>query len=102
HSFANDDALRGRGARRPSKRQQRRLARSLAAPPRYAARHFAGRPHLPYIMSTTHEHEHENDHEHDHPHTHVHRDVRGIYLFSPSSAVADPASVDLARERLKA
>ena len=53
-------------------------------------------------MSTTHEHDHEHEHEHDHPHTHVHRDVRGIYLFSPSSAVADPASVDLARERLRA
>lgn len=32
----------------------------------------------------------------------MHRDPKGIYLFSPSSAVLDPAAVELARERLKA
>lgn len=58
-----------------------------------------------------HEHEHEHDeHEHEHEHkggahghhAHEHRDPRGVYLFSPSSAVADPAALDLARGRLKA
>lgn len=48
-----------------------------------------------------HEQEPEHHHEHEHEHAHVHRDPRGIYLFSPSSAVADPAVLDLARERLK-
>ena len=51
-----------------------------------------------------HEHTHacahgtadEADHGHHHP------NPEGIYLFSPSSAVVDPASVELARERLKA
>jgi len=43
---------------------------------------------------------------HDHPaaaheHTHVHRNPAGIHLFSPSSAVAEPAALDLARERLR-
>jgi len=45
-----------------------------------------------------------HDHEHDHSsedHAHVHRDPRGIHLFSPSSAVADPEAVALARERLR-
>lgn len=40
-------------------------------------------------------------HEPDHAHDHVHRNPEGIYLFSPSSAVKDPASIDLARERLR-
>lgn len=31
----------------------------------------------------------------------MHRDPQGIYLFSPSSAVADPAELDAARERLR-
>jgi len=31
----------------------------------------------------------------------VHRNPESIYLISPSSAVADPAAVDLARERLR-
>jgi len=44
----------------------------------------------------------EHAHGHDHDHEHVHRDPKGIYLISPSSAVADPAALDLARERLKA
>ena len=36
----------------------------------------------------------------DHHHAHTHRNPEGIYLFSPSSAVADPATLELARERL--
>lgn len=32
---------------------------------------------------------------------HCHRDPKGVYLFSPSSAVADPAALDLARQRLQ-
>lgn len=43
--------------------------------------------------------------EHDHAHDHgaAHRPVasRGIYLISPSGAVADPARIDTARQRLK-
>lgn len=50
----------------------------------------------------SHEHNHGHEHEHEHEHAHIHRDPKGIYLFSPSSAVADPAALDLARERLKA
>lgn len=41
------------------------------------------------------------DHQHDHGHHHAHRNPEGIYLFSPSSAVKDPAAVELARERLR-
>lgn len=47
----------------------------------------------------------DSDHEHDcsgdHGHEHTHRNPEGIYLFSPSSAVVDPATLDLARERLR-
>lgn len=55
-----------------------------------------------------HGHDHEcgedcgHDHDHDHGHFHARPDARGIYLISPSSAVRDPATVDLARERLQA
>lgn len=55
-----------------------------------------------------HGHDHEcgedcgHDHDHDHGHFHGRPDARGIYLISPSSAVRDPATVDLARERLQA
>lgn len=52
---------------------------------------------------TEHDHAH-GTHEctHDeHEHLHPHRQADGIYLFSPSSAVTDPAAVELARERLK-
>ncbi|NLC35553.1 MAG: LD-carboxypeptidase [Alcaligenaceae bacterium] len=37
-----------------------------------------------------------------HSHGHTHRDPTGIYLFSPSSAVVEPAALELARERLRA
>ncbi|SHI21125.1 LD-carboxypeptidase [Pollutimonas bauzanensis] len=53
-------------------------------------------------------HEHDHDHSHgeqadDHRHEHHHHDQpspAGIYLISPSGAVADPAALDLARLRL--
>lgn len=58
----------------------------------------------------SHDHDHEcdeacgHDHSHDHEPGHVHGfpDARGIYLISPSSAVRDPQTVELARERLAA
>ncbi|HUG57017.1 MAG TPA: LD-carboxypeptidase [Candidimonas sp.] len=48
-----------------------------------------------------HDHSHE-DHEHHHHehHHHEHPSPEGIYLISPSGAVADPATIDLARTRL--
>lgn len=49
-----------------------------------------------------HEHEHQHDHQHEHDHSRQHRDPRGVYLISPSSAVQDVATVELARSRLKA
>ncbi|MCZ8439366.1 LD-carboxypeptidase [Achromobacter xylosoxidans] len=60
--------------------------------------------------SHAHDHDHEcgeacgHDHSHDHEPGHVHSfpDARGIYLISPSSAVRDPQTVELARERLAA
>lgn len=52
-------------------------------------------------MTSAHDHDsHEHDHDH-HGHGHVHATPSGVYLISPSGAVADPASIDLARERLK-
>lgn len=48
-----------------------------------------------------HGHDDTSDHAHAHEHDHQHRNPTGIYLFSPSSAVADPAAVDLARTRLR-
>lgn len=54
----------------------------------------------------SHDHDHECDEAcgHDHAPGHVHGfpDARGIYLISPSSAVRDPQTVELARERLAA
>lgn len=53
-----------------------------------------------------HGHEQDHDHNHDHPDHHPHSHAgstptpTGIYLISPSGAVADPASIDLARKRL--
>lgn len=38
---------------------------------------------------------------HTHHHEHVHRNPEGIYLISPSSAIVDPAALELARDRLK-
>ena len=46
-------------------------------------------------------HDH-HDHDHDHGHAQPRPGARGIYLISPSSAVRDPATVALARERLQA
>ncbi|MCC2595462.1 LD-carboxypeptidase [Pusillimonas sp. MFBS29] len=43
---------------------------------------------------------HEHGHDHDHHHAHQHKKPGGIYLISPSGAVADPAVLDLARQRL--
>lgn len=48
-----------------------------------------------------HDHDHDELHEHDHEHEHVHRNPGGVYLISPSSAVAEPAALDLARKRLR-
>ena len=49
-------------------------------------------------------HDHAPDHTHDeHGHHHQHHDLPspdGIYLISPSGAVADPLAIELARERL--
>lgn len=51
--------------------------------------------------------DHEPTHACDHPsvddsdHGHKHPAPQGIYLFSPSSAVAEAAALDLARQRLK-
>ena len=47
-----------------------------------------------------HDHEHVPNHSHGHDHEHAHRDPRGVYLFSPSSAVQDPSTVELACSRL--
>ena len=76
-----------------------RGAKAAAAP----AHEHASHPH-------DHDHDHEcgeacgHDHSHDHEAGHVHSfpDARGIYLISPSSAVRDPQTVELARERLAA
>ncbi|AEC19502.1 muramoyltetrapeptide carboxypeptidase [Pusillimonas sp. T7-7] len=43
--------------------------------------------------------QHEHDHHHDH-HAHSHSKPGGIYLISPSGAVADATTLDLARQRL--
>ncbi|MFA7670461.1 MAG: LD-carboxypeptidase [Burkholderiaceae bacterium] len=50
-----------------------------------------------------HDHAHDHDPHQDHPHAHdhSHRNPQGIYLISPSAAVADPAALELARERLR-
>lgn len=39
-------------------------------------------------------------HQHDHSHHHHHSAPKGIYLISPSGAVADPSRIEMARERL--
>lgn len=65
-------------------------------------------PHDPDTGHVGHEgHEdpeggHRDHDDHGHAHDHVHRDPKGIYLFSPSSAVLDPQVIELARSRLKA
>jgi len=48
-----------------------------------------------------HDHPPAGNAHHGHEHHHAHRDPKGIYLFSPSSAVAEPKALDLARERLR-
>lgn len=50
----------------------------------------------------SHDHDAHPGHDHEHGHDHVHRNPEGIYLFSPSSAIEDPAALTLARERLTA
>lgn len=54
-------------------------------------------------MTAAHDHDHDHHHhaEHHHDHDHVHAAPSGIYLISPSGAVADPAALELARQRLK-
>ena len=58
--------------------------------------------------AASHDHGHDHGPEcgddcgHDHAHDHALPDARGIYLISPSSAVRDPATVELARTRLQA
>lgn len=44
---------------------------------------------------------HDHDHEHTHHDGHVHSSPEGIYLISPSGAVADPKSIDRACKRLR-
>lgn len=51
------------------------------------------------MTQSHHEHGHHHDHHHDH-HAHEHKKPGGIYLISPSGAVADPAVLELARQRL--
>lgn len=59
-------------------------------------------PHSDESQADDPEHHHDCDAQAcTHPdHHHPHRNPTGIYLFSPSSAVADPTTLDLARERL--
>lgn len=58
-----------------------------------------------FCPMSEHHHSHSCSHEHQ-PDSesceHCHRAPKGVYLFSPSSAVADPAALELARERLQA
>lgn len=59
---------------------------------------------MPQQHDHTHDCSHDCSHEHAHDvavHEHSHRNPEGIYLISPSSAVADAAALDVARERLK-
>jgi muramoyltetrapeptide carboxypeptidase len=51
-------------------------------------------------MALGHDHDHDHPEHHDQPHAHSTPSPTGIYLISPSGAVADPASIDLARHRL--
>lgn len=44
----------------------------------------------------------DHSHDHDHHHDHCQPAPGGIYLISPSGAVSDPATVDLACQRLQA
>lgn len=47
------------------------------------------------------DHDHHDEHtHHDHPHHGAHAHPEGIYLISPSGAVADPATLELAQTRL--
>ena len=52
------------------------------------------------MKQTAHEHDHDHDHDHTHDDGHVHASPKGIYLISPSGAVADPKSIDRACKRL--
>lgn len=51
------------------------------------------------LAAHAHDHHLSCDHEHDAPHADAPPD--GIYLISPSGAVADPATIDVARLRLR-
>lgn len=51
------------------------------------------------MTQAAHDHDHSHD-DHDHHHHHEHPSPSGIYLISPSGAVADPTCIELARERL--
>ncbi|RTZ47866.1 LD-carboxypeptidase [Candidimonas sp. SYP-B2681] len=52
------------------------------------------------MTHVAHDHNHSHEHHEHHHHHHDHPAPAGIYLISPSGAVADPATLDLARERL--
>lgn len=52
------------------------------------------------MTQTSHDHDHHHDHGASHSHDHTHTSPSGIYLISPSGAVAKPEAVDLARKRL--
>lgn len=72
-----------------------RGAKAAAAP---------AKPHASGAHDPDHECGEACGHDHGHEPGHVHGlpDARGIYLISPSSAVRDPRTVELARERLAA
>lgn len=54
------------------------------------------------LRAPAHDHDREDDHGHDHGGApHVHGRPTGIYLISPSGAVADPAVLALAARRLR-
>lgn len=68
--------------------------------PTHDLAHDASMPAPNHDAGAGHRHD-AHDHHEDGEHSHVHRDPRGIYLFSPSSAVLDPAPLDIARGRLR-
>lgn len=98
--------------RKPANSASNKAARpaSKAAPP--AAKKAANKKAATTAAATAtaaHDHDHGiacgedcgHDHGHHHAEGQVMPDARGIYLISPSSAVRDPATVELALERLQ-
>ncbi|PLC51123.1 LD-carboxypeptidase [Pollutimonas subterranea] len=52
------------------------------------------------MTHAAHDHAHEHTHDDHEHHHHEHPSPAGIYLISPSGAVSDPLSIELARQRL--